>query len=71
MNDGEVVERLSKACKTAGSQREWAKTNNLSPAYVNDVLKGKRGPGQSILDALGLTKVVQYAPAPPKQRRRA
>lgn len=71
MDDGAVVERLTKACEIAGSQREWAKTHNLSPAYVSDVLKGKRGPGQSILDALGLVKRVEYhEPSVAKPKRR-
>jgi hypothetical protein len=56
----EVCRRLSAACKNAGSQKAFAEKHNLSPAYVCDVLNARREPGQSILDALGLIRVVRY-----------
>jgi hypothetical protein len=56
----EVCRRLSAACKNAGSQKAFAEKHSLSPAYVCDVLNARREPGQSILDALGLVRVVRY-----------
>lgn len=56
----EVCRRLSAACKAAGSQRAWAEKNGVSPAYVCDVINARRDPGQSILNALGLVRVVRY-----------
>jgi hypothetical protein len=44
----------------AGSQLAFARDKNLSVAYVNDVLRGRRDPGQKILDAVGVEKVVSY-----------
>jgi hypothetical protein len=56
----DVCRRLAAACKSAGSQKAFAEKNNLSPAYVCDVLNSRREPGQSILDALGLVRIVRY-----------
>jgi hypothetical protein len=56
----EVCRRLSAACKAAGSQKAWAEKHGVSPAYVSDVINALRPPGQSILDALGLVRVVRY-----------
>ena len=43
-----------------GSQASFAERNGLSKAYVNDVLRGRRDPGQKILDVFGLERVVSY-----------
>lgn len=56
----EVHRRLVAACKKAGSQKAFAEKHGLSTAYVCDVLNSRREPGQSILDALGLVRVVRY-----------
>jgi len=56
----EVCRRLSAACKAAGSQKLWAEKHGVSPSYVSDVVNALRPPGQSILDALGLVRVVRY-----------
>jgi len=56
----EVCRRLSVACKAAGSQRAWAEQHGVSAAYVSDVINALRPPGQSVLDALGLVRVVRY-----------
>lgn len=42
------------------NQAAFARTFNLSPAYVNDLVTGRRKPGKKILDALNLEKVVYY-----------
>lgn len=59
----DVCARLRKACADAGSQKAWAEANGVSGAYVNDVLQSRREPGESILSALGLRKVVRYVEA--------
>jgi len=56
----EVCRRLGAACKAAGSQRAFAEKHGLSAAYVCDVLNARREPGESILNALGLVRVVRY-----------
>lgn len=42
------------------TQTAWAKANGVSPAYVSDILAGRREPGKLVLDALGLERVVTY-----------
>lgn len=49
-----VVLRLRKSCNAAGGQKAWAVKHEISTAYVNDVLKQRRLPGEKITRALGL-----------------
>lgn len=42
------------------SQKEFAEQHGVSPQYVHDVLAGRRMPGKSIINALGLSKRVVY-----------
>ena len=51
---------LANQCQLAGSQKAWAEMNDLSSSYVCDVLMQRREPGDSILAALGLERVVTY-----------
>lgn len=44
----------------AGLQVAFAEDNDLSAAYVNDVLRGRREPGKKILDAVGVERVTTY-----------
>lgn len=61
MIDADELHRLVAAeIAAAGSQRAWAERNGLSPAYVNVVVRRRRDPGASIVDALGLERVVCY-----------
>ena len=50
----EVRERLRKACEDAGSQAAWARDHGVSPAFVCDVLCGRRQPGELITLGLDL-----------------
>ena len=56
----DVIALLRKRCKEAGSQRAFATANKISPQYIADVLRRKREPGEMILNALGLEKVIIY-----------
>jgi hypothetical protein len=56
----DVVRRLRAAVDSVGDQKTWAQAQDLSPSYVNDVLRGRREPGESILVALGLERVVIF-----------
>lgn len=60
MTHNELKKVLSDACKKAGGQKAWATSNNLSAAYVNDILLDRREIGQSVLDALRYRKIVTY-----------
>jgi hypothetical protein len=56
----QVLALLRKECDKAGSQKAWASAHGVTGAYVSDVLKGNRDPGESILNALGLELVKDY-----------
>jgi hypothetical protein len=43
-----------------GSQIGFAQDHDISAAYVNDALRGRRDPGQKILEAVGVERVVTY-----------
>jgi hypothetical protein len=60
MNTDTVRDSLRKACEDAGCAADWAKANEISAAYVSDVLNGRKEPGEKILRALGLKRVVEY-----------
>lgn len=60
MKETAVIAMLAKACEAEGSQQAWAKLHGISAPYVNDVINGRRGPGKSILSALGLAKDIDY-----------
>lgn len=42
------------------SQKAWAEKHGISPQYVNDVLNGRRLPGDKITQALGLEKALLW-----------
>ena len=65
---GEALRRLDECIEQAGSARAWAQSVRLSESYVCDVRAGRRAPGAGMLLALGLVRVVSYAPAPVAQR---
>lgn len=53
---------LEEAIRRAGSAAAWAAEVGVSQAYVSDVRLGRRAPGAAVLRALGLQRVVSYAP---------
>lgn len=57
------VELLRAAVDKAGTQTAFAKKHGISIAYVNDVLQGRRAPGDKILKALGLESQLTYKKA--------
>ena len=60
LTEHELIERLRDAVNRAGSQKDFAQRHGLSEQYLSDVLRSRREPGQKILDALGLERVVRY-----------
>jgi hypothetical protein len=60
LTECDMLEMLRAACAEAGTQRAWANAHNLAPSFVNDVLKGKRGVTDRILDALGYEFIGYY-----------
>lgn len=60
MTADKVRTALARACGLAGSAINWARQNNISAAYVCDVLGGRTEPGPKILAALGFERVTLY-----------
>ncbi len=58
-----IILRLERCISDAGSQNKAAKRLKVSTAYLSDIINGRREPGDKILDALGLRRVVQYEDA--------
>lgn len=56
----DVISRLMNACHAEGGQSAWAKKHGVSAAYVSDVLKSRRLPGDKITEALGLEKALLW-----------
>jgi transcriptional regulator with XRE-family HTH domain len=54
-----IVELLEKFLK-AMSQKDLALKLEVTPQYLNDVLRGRREAGPKILKGLGLKKRVSY-----------
>jgi hypothetical protein len=42
VSEAEVRQALWSEIQKAGSMRAWARRNNVSAAYVSDVIRGKR-----------------------------
>lgn len=60
MTETELIGLLASKVLLAGSQSVWAKDNNMSAVYVSDVLNGRRAPGEKILAALDVERVITY-----------
>lgn len=60
MNTEDVRRIILSACANRGGQKFFAESAGVSPQYVSDVLNGKREPGKSILDTLGIERVITY-----------
>jgi len=66
MTRDELVELLQRKIRHAGTQAAVAKELGITAAYLGDVLHGKREPGPTLLDGLGLRRVVTYEKADKK-----
>ncbi len=66
LREQDVVSRLRTACKHAGGQSRWAAIAGVAPQHVNDVLRGRRPPGDAALRALGLQRDIRYVPREPE-----
>ncbi|WP_298961465.1 transcriptional regulator [uncultured Methylobacterium sp.] len=57
---GEVYGILRKAITDAGSQKAFAQQAGVSAAYVNDIIRGRRGYSDRILEELGVQRIVRF-----------
>lgn len=60
MTKEEVIEVFQSVVKTLGSEKAAAKLLHISPAYLNDILLGRRLPGRKSLACLGLEPITAY-----------
>jgi DNA-binding transcriptional regulator YdaS (Cro superfamily) len=60
MTDRELRTLLRAAIKAAGSQKAFAGLCGISPAYLTDILKGRRAMGPKILKQLGYRRTHSY-----------
>jgi len=59
--DAEAVRNLlDKHVRESGSLRKWAKQYNGEAAFACRVINGEREPSDTILNILGLERVVTY-----------
>ena len=57
-HDIDPLEVLKAQVAEAGGQVELAKRFNLSQAYISDLLRGRRGFSDQMLDRIGLRRTV-------------
>lgn len=55
-----VMRRLVEATDMEGGIRPWAEARGLHASIIDHFLRGQRGPGPQLLQALGLRKVTMY-----------
>ena len=60
MNTQEFIAYLQRLASEVGSQKQLAKQLGVSPAYLGDILHGRREPGEKILKALGFQRSIYY-----------
>jgi transcriptional regulator with XRE-family HTH domain len=57
---GPAIEDLRKLVKSKGSQQAAADELGITPAYINDILKGRRNLSEAMLEKLGYVKVIAH-----------
>ena len=56
----DLIEILRVRCQERGTQKAWAKDHGVSPAYVNDVLQGRREISDNFAALLGFERRVYF-----------
>lgn len=60
MTLADVYAQMRSECAAAGGQRAWSNKHGISEQYVSDVMNARHDPGEKILTALGLRRVVTF-----------
>ena len=60
MDAQEIYHRLMRDARKLGSQRALAARIGISPAYLSDVIRGRRNAGPAITKYLGIERRVTY-----------
>jgi hypothetical protein len=58
MKQVEPLEALERFIAEHGTRREACMALGITPAYLSDILNGRRGFSENILNALGLQRIV-------------
>lgn len=56
----DVRDMLNDMIDENGSQAKVAQILGMSRSYLNDIIQGKRQPGNAVMDHFGLKKCVAY-----------
>lgn len=56
----ELIAQIRDSVLDFGGQKAAAKEWGISAQYLNDILRGRRDVGQSVLDAMGFERIVLY-----------
>lgn len=56
----DLIDILRVRCREHGSQKAWAAHHNVSPAYVNDVMQGRREISDNFAALLGFERRVIF-----------
>ena len=56
----DLIDILRVRCQERGSQKAWAEHHGLSPAYVNDILQGRREISDNFASLLGFERRVIF-----------
>lgn len=59
MSEQGLIDFLKCMCSGSG-QKAAAKRLGISPQYLNDIIRKRREPGDKVLKALKLKKVISY-----------
>jgi len=54
------LRELKSVVKEAGTQMDAARELGISEQYLGDLLKGRRGPGDKLLETMRLERIVTY-----------
>lgn len=55
-----LLQRIEKEVAALGSQKAFADKIGITPAYLSDVLSGKREPGEKLLSRMGIHRVAMF-----------
>lgn len=58
----EFVEAIRQFAKGCESQAHAADRIGVSPSYLSDIVRGRRGPGEKIAQAMGFRRKTSYVP---------
>lgn len=59
MTEAQFVTLLQRGVVHYGGQRAYARHLRISPMYLNDILNGRRAPGDKVLKATGHKREVR------------